>query len=262
MFRSGLSRRNAARARRSSANSGSARRSGSYGGGAGGAVNGSLIPLRISDNVMCIRSGLGVITACVRMGGRRRQDTAPLGAAAMAHNRRRPFRQRRPSAPVAAEGVHSGWRARHPVSGRRNREDNHRPAARDLRRRWDPRLLRHPDPATWSRHLHSLRGQEVGRIRRLVEARISDERAAFDVAQCGALVPAPKTKTPIYNLNLTVMRQAEETIRMLEAELCIAVARRKRAGKVFRRRRVPLARDAYLSRPSDAYLRPINGGKR
>jgi hypothetical protein len=93
-------------------------------------------------------------------------------------------------------------------------------------------------------------------IRRLVEARVLYERAALDVAQRGALVPAPKTGTPIYNLNMTIMRQSEESCRMLESELGIAPVRRGRAAKVRPMSRVPLARDQYL-RPADGYLRRV-----
>jgi P27 family predicted phage terminase small subunit len=91
-------------------------------------------------------------------------------------------------------------------------------------------------------------------IERLVLFRILYDRAAEVIRARGALQDAPNAGTPMYNLNFSVLKDAEEKIRMLESELGLAPIRRARASRVDRRPAKP--------RPADRYLRPIEGGKR
>lgn len=83
-------------------------------------------------------------------------------------------------------------------------------------------------------------------IKRLVEFRVQYERAAKHVAEIGAIRPAKRAKTGQWNPYWTVMRQADEAIRAIEAELGISPVRRGRAVKVQRGKRTATAADRYL----------------
>ena len=88
-------------------------------------------------------------------------------------------------------------------------------------------------------------------IRRLVEFRIQYERAGRIVARQGTIVPAKRTRVPQINPYWVIMRQADEALKVLEAELGIAPVRRARAAKVKREKKI--------ERPSDRYLKPVTG---
>jgi P27 family predicted phage terminase small subunit len=81
---------------------------------------------------------------------------------------------------------------------------------------------------------------------RLVNFRIVYERAAQDIAERGAILEAKRTKVPQTNANWAVMRQADEAIRAIEAELGVSPLRRNRVGKVTRAKKAPRAADKYL----------------
>lgn len=83
-------------------------------------------------------------------------------------------------------------------------------------------------------------------IKRLVEFRVQYERSARQIAEHGPVLKAKRTKVPQYNLHWTVMRQADEAIRVLESELAIAPSRRGKATKVNRGKKTGRAADAYL----------------
>ena len=88
-------------------------------------------------------------------------------------------------------------------------------------------------------------------IRRLVEFRIQYERAGRIVARQGTIVPAKRTRVPQINPYWVIMRQADEALKVLEAELGIAPVRRARAAKVKREKKI--------ERASDRYLKPVTG---
>jgi P27 family predicted phage terminase small subunit len=83
-------------------------------------------------------------------------------------------------------------------------------------------------------------------VKRLVEFRVQYERASRQVAETGAIVKAKRTKVPAYSPYWVVMRQADEAIRVLEAELGLAPVRRGKATKVQRAKKNPRAADAYI----------------
>ena len=74
----------------------------------------------------------------------------------------------------------------------------------------------------------------------------------------GEVTKGSRRKPPQVVPYWRLMRQAEETIRQLESELCIAPLRRGRAGKVQIRRIGLRPIDKYLHR-SERYLRPRAG---
>lgn len=86
-------------------------------------------------------------------------------------------------------------------------------------------------------------------IQRLVQFRIVFKRASQDVAERGAVMKAKRSRVPQYNPHWTVMKQSDEAIRVLEAELGLAPVRRGKASKVQRAKKV--------SRAADAYLKPV-----
>ena len=88
-------------------------------------------------------------------------------------------------------------------------------------------------------------------IRRLVEFRVQYERAGRIVARQGTIVPAKRTRVPQINPYWVIMRQADEALKVLEAELGIAPVRRGRATKVKREKKI--------ERASDRYLKPVTG---
>lgn len=85
-------------------------------------------------------------------------------------------------------------------------------------------------------------------IRRLVEFRVQYERSAKHVAEKGAILAptSKKAKTGQWNPHWSVMRQADESIRVLEAELGLAPTRRGKTTKVQRGQKKPRAADSYL----------------
>lgn len=86
-------------------------------------------------------------------------------------------------------------------------------------------------------------------MQRLVQFRIVFRRASQDVAEKGAVMKAKRSRVPQYNPHWTVMKQSDEAIRVLEAELGIAPVRRGKATKVQRAKKT--------SRAADAYLKPV-----
>lgn len=86
-------------------------------------------------------------------------------------------------------------------------------------------------------------------IKRLVEFRVQYERAARHVAENGAILPAKRAKVGQFNPYWSIMRQSDEAIRVLEAELGVAPVRRAKAAKVEKKTR--------QARPADAYLKPV-----
>src|SRR3954449_2737247 len=88
-------------------------------------------------------------------------------------------------------------------------------------------------------------------IRRLIEFRVQYGRASRIVARQGTIVPAKRTRVPQINPYWVIMRQADEALKVLEAELGIAPVRRARAAKVRREKKI--------ERASDRYLKPATG---
>jgi P27 family predicted phage terminase small subunit len=84
-------------------------------------------------------------------------------------------------------------------------------------------------------------------IRRLVEFRIQWRRASEHVAEHGAIIKGKTTgKAGQWNPHWSVMRQADDKIRALEAELGLAPRRRAAAVKVKRRLNRGRAADDFL----------------
>lgn len=83
-------------------------------------------------------------------------------------------------------------------------------------------------------------------MQRLVEFYVEYRRAARQIAEHGTILKARRTKVPQPNLYWVIMRQADEHIRVLEAELGLAPVRRNKAGKVQRGKKAPRAADSYL----------------
>lgn len=85
-------------------------------------------------------------------------------------------------------------------------------------------------------------------IKRLVEFRVIYERAARDMAETGAVLKAKRTRVPQVNPNWAIMRQADDKITTLEAELGLSPRRRSAVGKVQRKAKVVRPSDAFLKR--------------
>lgn len=85
-------------------------------------------------------------------------------------------------------------------------------------------------------------------IKRLVEFRVIYERAARDMAETGAVLKAKRTRVPQVNPNWAIMRQADDKITTLEAELGLSPRRRSAVGKVPRKAKVVRPSDAFLKR--------------
>lgn len=83
-------------------------------------------------------------------------------------------------------------------------------------------------------------------IKRLVEFRVQYERAAKHVAEKGAILPAKRAKVGQHNPYWSVMRHADEAIRVIEAELGLPPVRRGKAAKVEKKSKVARAADRYL----------------
>ena len=106
----------------------------------------------------------------------------------------------------------------------------------------------------WGRIVHELRDANLltvanGRaIERLVDFHVQYMRASRHVCEHGAILPAKRAKVGQWNPYWNVIRQADGSIRTLEAELGIAPLRRNRTDQVRRRPRVARRADAYLRR--------------
>lgn len=89
-------------------------------------------------------------------------------------------------------------------------------------------------------------------VKRLVEFHVQYERAARHVAEKGAILAptSKKTKVGQWNPNWSVMRQADDAIKALEAELGIAPVRRAKAARAEIKKRRERASDAYRSQAS------------
>lgn len=85
-------------------------------------------------------------------------------------------------------------------------------------------------------------------VKRLIQFRVEFERAARQVAEDGSVVKAQRTGVPQHNPYWVVMRQADEAIRVLEAELGIAPTRRGKATQAKRVKKAQRAADAYLGK--------------
>ncbi|WP_126172856.1 P27 family phage terminase small subunit [Altericroceibacterium xinjiangense] len=83
-------------------------------------------------------------------------------------------------------------------------------------------------------------------LQRLVIAYVTYDRAAAKVASEGAIVPAPKTKTPMHSPWWTAMQAASRMATAIEGELTISPRRRASGGKVAKPKRKPGAADQYL----------------
>ena len=83
-------------------------------------------------------------------------------------------------------------------------------------------------------------------IRRLIEFRVQYGRASRIVARQGTIVPAKRTRVPQINPYWVIMRQADEALKVLEAELGLAPVRRARAAKLRREKKIERASDRYL----------------
>lgn len=83
-------------------------------------------------------------------------------------------------------------------------------------------------------------------IKRLVQFRVIYQRAARQVAESGPVTKAKRTGVPQWNLHWSVMRQADDTIRALEAELGVPPTRRGKIKVLPAKRRKPAAADDYL----------------
>jgi P27 family predicted phage terminase small subunit len=88
-------------------------------------------------------------------------------------------------------------------------------------------------------------------IMRLVSQYLIFDGCLRNVAERGAVLPKTRKADERTNPHFRTMRQCDETIRQLEAELGIAPVRRDRVGKV--------ARKVTKARPADAFLgKPVN----
>jgi hypothetical protein len=85
-------------------------------------------------------------------------------------------------------------------------------------------------------------------IRRLVEISVQYGRATRHVADKGAILQptTKKAKVGQWNPYWSVMRQADDSMRIAEAELGIEPVRRTKAGKVQRGKKAPRAADKFL----------------
>lgn len=109
----------------------------------------------------------------------------------------------------------------------------------------------------WTTVLHELQDANTlalangHAIKRLVEFRVQYERSSRHVAEHGPVLKGKRAKVGQWNPHWSVMRQADEAIRVIEAELGIAPTRRGKATKVQRGKKV--------SRAADQYLKPVSG---
>lgn len=87
-------------------------------------------------------------------------------------------------------------------------------------------------------------------MKRLVEFRVQYERSSRHVAEHGPVMKGKRAKIGQWNPHWSVMRQADEAIRVIEAELGISPVRRGKATKVERAKKAP--------RAADRFLRPVS----
>lgn len=87
-------------------------------------------------------------------------------------------------------------------------------------------------------------------IKRLIEFVVQYERASRHVAEKGAIMAptSKKAKVGQWNPFWSVMRQADESIRVAEAELGLSPVRRGKATKVQRAKKAPRAADNFLKK--------------
>lgn len=85
-------------------------------------------------------------------------------------------------------------------------------------------------------------------LQRLVIAYVTYDRAAVEVMKSGAIIPAPKTKTPMHNPHWTAMQAASRMATAIEGELTLSPRRRADGGKVQKPRKPGKA---------DHYLKPV-----
>lgn len=90
-------------------------------------------------------------------------------------------------------------------------------------------------------------------IKRLIEFHVQYEHSSRHVAEKGAILAptSKKAKVGQWNPHWSVMRQADDAMKMLESELGISPLRRGKTTKAERKQR--------KDRPSDAFLRPAGG---
>ena len=89
-------------------------------------------------------------------------------------------------------------------------------------------------------------------IERLCCFRVHYTQLQKALAREGPMREGKRTKIPYANPNMIMLRSLDETIRSLEAELCLAPLRRRRARKVTRKVTRPT--------PADAWLQMYRGG--
>lgn len=111
-------------------------------------------------------------------------------------------------------------------------------------------LLAHEEWGTITRELASAQVLSVSNghaIKRLVEFRVQYERSAKHVAEKGAILAPTNKKAKVgqWNPHWSVMRQADDAMRVLEAELGLAPVRRGKATKVQNGKKAQRAADNY-----------------
>jgi P27 family predicted phage terminase small subunit len=87
-------------------------------------------------------------------------------------------------------------------------------------------------------------------VKRLVDFRVQYERSSRHVAEHGPVLKGKRAKVGQWNPHWSVMRQADEAIRMLESRLGIDPLSRGKATQVQRGKKT--------SRAADAYLKPVS----
>jgi P27 family predicted phage terminase small subunit len=87
-------------------------------------------------------------------------------------------------------------------------------------------------------------------ILRLISLRLEYDFSMQDVAARGVVIPETRKRFAHTNPHFRVMRQIDETIRQLEAELGISPVRRGRIGKIQKRQT--------KARAADEFLKPAN----
>lgn len=89
-------------------------------------------------------------------------------------------------------------------------------------------------------------------MQRLIIAYVRYDRAASKAFEMGAVLPSPKTETPMVNLWQVEMRQADSDATTAEMELGITPRRRGAVTKAKRAEKVSRASDKYLAKPVSA----------
>lgn len=84
-------------------------------------------------------------------------------------------------------------------------------------------------------------------IKRLIEFRVQYERSAKHVAEKGAILAptSKKAKVGQWNPHWSVMRQADDAMKALEAELGLSPVRRGKTTRVQNGKKAPRAADKY-----------------